>query len=411
MRILIVSTFFPPLNSIASLRPYSWAKYWTKAGHDVTVLTTEKQCDPKTALSLPNPGYRVIELPLPKFLRKMKGEYNAANASGAKKGALRRLFDYLRYKRGIFNACRMPDFTDLWIRPAIRAAAGRKPWDLVVSSSGPYSVHIVADALKRRGLAKKWAADCRDSWSDNHIYPGIFPLSLLEKRWEERLLRRADAIATISASFGEALGKRFGPEKVHTVENGFDPEDLKALPDAAVFPRDGKFRIVHTGSLYFGKQNFIPVLEALRELQDPSLELIFAGTGNGDLPALIRQYGVENRVVVKGLVPREEALRMQRDADALLFLPWNDASVDGVLTGKIFEYLFSGTEIMAVGAKKQEASQKLILDSHAGVLLPDSASVKEYLVKKRSRKRQVPAELHSRYGRKALAERFLEAVS
>ena len=42
MKILIVSTYFPPANSIASLRPYSWAKWWSRAGHDITVLTTEK---------------------------------------------------------------------------------------------------------------------------------------------------------------------------------------------------------------------------------------------------------------------------------------------------------------------------------------------------------------------------------
>ena len=42
MKILIISDYFPPLNSIASLRPYSWAKFWSKMGHDVTVLTTQK---------------------------------------------------------------------------------------------------------------------------------------------------------------------------------------------------------------------------------------------------------------------------------------------------------------------------------------------------------------------------------
>lgn len=35
MKILIVSYYFPPQNSIASLRPYSWAKWWRRAGHDV----------------------------------------------------------------------------------------------------------------------------------------------------------------------------------------------------------------------------------------------------------------------------------------------------------------------------------------------------------------------------------------
>ena len=37
MNILIVSHYFPPGNSIAALRPYSWAKYWSRMGHQVTV--------------------------------------------------------------------------------------------------------------------------------------------------------------------------------------------------------------------------------------------------------------------------------------------------------------------------------------------------------------------------------------
>jgi hypothetical protein len=79
MRILIVSTFFPPLNSIASHRPYSWARYWTLAGHDVTVLTTEKQEDPHVGLAVDNPGYKVIEVPSPRFLSKLKSGYQEAS--------------------------------------------------------------------------------------------------------------------------------------------------------------------------------------------------------------------------------------------------------------------------------------------------------------------------------------------
>ena len=63
MKILIVSTFFPPQNSIASLRPYSWAKWWSRAGHDVTVLTTEKE-EWANNLNLDCSGFTVIKTPL-----------------------------------------------------------------------------------------------------------------------------------------------------------------------------------------------------------------------------------------------------------------------------------------------------------------------------------------------------------
>jgi hypothetical protein len=43
MKLLIITYFFPPLNSIASLRLYSFAKYLTEFGLDVTVFTTPKK--------------------------------------------------------------------------------------------------------------------------------------------------------------------------------------------------------------------------------------------------------------------------------------------------------------------------------------------------------------------------------
>ncbi|MCK5687273.1 hypothetical protein KAJ27_24270 [bacterium] len=42
MRILVVSYYFPPMNSVASLRIFSWARVWADAGHRITVLTAPK---------------------------------------------------------------------------------------------------------------------------------------------------------------------------------------------------------------------------------------------------------------------------------------------------------------------------------------------------------------------------------
>ena len=38
MNVLIIATFFPPDTAIAAVRPYLFAKYLTKMGHQVTVL-------------------------------------------------------------------------------------------------------------------------------------------------------------------------------------------------------------------------------------------------------------------------------------------------------------------------------------------------------------------------------------
>lgn len=422
LRILIVSTFFPPLNSIASLRPHSWAKYWAQAGHDVTILTTEKQQDSSVQLHLPCDSFRVIETPYPRFIRKLKTGYHEEKASSEpdKKphglsAAIKKGFHYLRYQKGVFHACRMPDMADLWAPGAYKKIQTMGPWDCVVSTAGPYTVHLLAYLLKKQKLTKTWIADYRDTWSNNYIYPGIFPFNKLESWLENRVLKKADAVTTVSDPFSTILAEKFHHHHVHTIANGFDPEDLLHLSKAPIFLQDGKFRIVHTGSIYAGKRDPSPLFQAIQNMNKDTekrghlgkLEVIFAGANQGMLDDLITRYDVSPWVRSAGFVSRDDALRMQRDAHALLFLPWNDASIDGVLTGKIFEYLFSGTPILAVGGTSLEASQKLILDASAGVALFSPEEIEHYLAVKLSNvtksKTDSSAAFLLRYTRKHLA--------
>lgn len=426
MRILIISTFFPPLNSIASLRPYSWAKYWTLAGHDVTVLTVEQPLGNQVPLEAENPGYQVIAVPMPSFFHHLKQGYRDESNTQEKvtppiwrRWAVK-VFNWLRFSKGVFNACRMPDFTHLWVRPALKAVKECAPWDLVVSTAGPYTVHLVADALKKRGQADRWIADYRDTWSHNYIYPGLFPFNGIERMMERKLLSRADAVTTVSAPFAEEFRKQFGIDNVFTLANGFDPSDSSKVSSDPIFFRDGKVRIVHTGSLYLGKRDPTPLFDAINNLKRSSetapllekLEVLFVGPRQANLQELITQKQVGPWVKLTGFVSRDEALRMQRDAHALLFLPWNDSQVDGVLTGKIFEYLFSKTPIVAVGAPFLDESQRLILEANAGVVCHNIPEIEDFLMKVLQEGRKVFSETKdevlARYDRRSLAMQMLQ---
>lgn len=419
MRILIISTFFPPLNSIASLRAYSWAKFWTLEGHDVTVLTTQKEKHQTLDLQLTNPGFEVIEVPLPNWIQSFKGKQKGKE-DNKKRSGFSRFLHYLRRKKGVFHACRMPDFTDLWVRPAIEAVRSLDKWDLVVSTSGPYAVHIVGNRLKKLGKAKAWIADFRDRWSDNHIFPGLFPFNLIEKGLEKRLMKNADHITTVSAPYSEPFIKKYGKDRVHIIENGFDIDDISNLPKIPIFLDNKKFRIVHTGSFFRRRHNPSPLFQAIRNMSEDSktmsllnnLEVIFVGTELESLEKMIEEYGVGEWVKTFGFVNREVSLRMQQDAHALLFFPWNDLHVDGVLSGKIFEYLFSKTPVIAVGGEQIEASQKLLLDSKAGIILATIEECEGYLVEKLNgitkEKTSVSQDFLEKYSRKNLSLKMLE---
>lgn len=430
MDILIVSTFFPPLNSIASLRPYSWAKYWTLAGHSVTVLTPPKIQDPSLTLNLPRFGYELLEPEPPKFLSYLKRNYLETTSPNLSKGKKQNffkksafsLFDYARKKNGIFSGCRMPDFSDLWIYPALKAAVQKgKKWDVVISSSGPYSVHVIGEKIKKRGMASKWIADYRDTWNNNYIYSGLFPFTFFEKHLEKKLMRSSDAIVTVSTPLADSLAKKYGAEKVHTIENGFDACDLDHLDPLPCFS-DEKYRMVHTGSMYLGKRDPSPLFQAIASLsEEPDfqhyldrLEVLFFGPDLDSLNDLIAQYKVEKWVKLKGFINRNDALKMQRDAHALLFLPLKNSPIDGILTGKMYEYLFSGTPIVALGSKEIEASQRLILETKCGFAFTEVEEIKQFLRRElqslSKNKTSLDPEFLKRYDRKFLAMKLLDLI-
>ncbi len=365
MRILLLSPFFPPLSSIASLRTYSFAKYWTLAGEDVSILTTEKRKDDSHLLTLPNPGFSIIEIPENRFISYLRKE-------GVGK-AKRSLLQSFREKTGILSSCRMPDVTDLWIAPALKAARKRGIiWDVALSSSGPYSTHLVAEKLKEEALVKKWVLDFRDLWIDNHNYPGLFPFTFFERYLEKRILQKADLITTVSAPLAATLAKKVAQKKIQVIENGFDPVDAELLPKEGFFPQDDTIHLAYTGTIYRGRQNLTPLFEALPKVKK-KIKLWIAGTLKFDLEKEIARYQVERWVQFLGPLERQKALSMQRDADALLFIGNGDLPhAEGILTGKLFEYLFSKTPILAIGTNPSHAPGALILEAKAGMVVDNS---------------------------------------
>ena len=43
LKITIITYSWPPRNSISVHRPYSWARYWSQQGHDITILTAKNK--------------------------------------------------------------------------------------------------------------------------------------------------------------------------------------------------------------------------------------------------------------------------------------------------------------------------------------------------------------------------------
>jgi glycosyltransferase involved in cell wall biosynthesis len=314
----------------------------------------------------------------------------------------------------------MPDQLDLWCKVAFNAVKNQH-WDLVVSTAGPYGVHCPAYRLKKSGIATHWIADWRDLWVDNHIYRGLPGFRFVERLMEKRWSQEADAITTVSKPLAEILRRKYG-NKVHVIYNGFDPEDFENLPMERVFPTDDTFRIVYTGTIYTGKRDPAPLFKAVgsllqNKLNPEGLRIIFCGS-NSDVSDIARKYSVNNIVEYAGFLPREVALRMQRDADALLFLEYESENVQGILTGKLFEYLFAGPPIIGVGVSDNSSVGQLLKRTGRGICLGiNSDIIAEELIRRisekhaSSQKKIMNFKSISEYSRKEQSEKMLRILT
>jgi len=363
MRILLVSTAFPPENSPGASRAHSFAKYWAEAGQEVTVLTTPKP--ESSGLALPTTGFRV----LPVGHARPGAESFVRAISPSADSLPRRIARSIRQATGIHSCARMPDETDTWVRPATKAGLGAGPWDVVVSCSGPYTVHRVARRIRSAGVARSWVMDFRDLWTRNHCYPGLFPFTLVERLLERRYIRKADLVTTATTALAAEL-ERLGAGRVQPVPNGHDP-DLQPGASLTSVREDGRVRLVYTGSLYPRGQDPLPLLRALaalgRSRPDVAgrLRLVVAGPTCDRWGRLAREAGASQFLEARGVVSRLDAWTLQREASCLVVVDWSPSAA-GVMTSKVYEYLFAGAPILAVGGGTDSGVARLLTETGRG---------------------------------------------
>jgi hypothetical protein len=175
----------------------------------------------------------------------------------------------------------------------------------------------------------------------------------------------------VSKPLAKILCKKY-ERHVDVIYNGFDSADYETLPDKPFFPDDATTRIVYTGTIYPKFQDPTPLFRALNSLHESSsihpdeIQVIFCGN-HANIEEISRREGVTKFVQLKGIVPRKEALHMQRDADTLLFLEFDSPQLKGILSGKLFEYLYAGPPIMAVGIGNDSGVGRLLARTGTGI--------------------------------------------
>jgi glycosyltransferase involved in cell wall biosynthesis len=365
MKILIVSYSFPPENIIGAVRVGKLAKYLHERGHEIRVLTAPPGSD--RSLPLEIPADRIVYAddrnidarfdPLIALFRRVCGATPgvapggagiAESSSGSRDGP--GLSEFLR--RHYYAVLRIPDSRAGWHANAVSAGRGLlAKWrpDLIFASSPPTTSLFVAAALGPR-FEVPWVAELRDLWTDNPYY--AFPAwrRALDGVLERRLLRAAALLVTVTPPWGQTLQSSYD-KPVSVVLNGFAEEDVIGAGGREAY-QAGSLSIVYTGNIYRGFRDPSALFVAISKLSPEnraSIAVEFYGTSVAEVRHLVLLHGVGDCVGIRPSVTYRESLRLQRNADVLLLLQWDDPRDAGNIPAKFFEYIAAERPMLMLG--------------------------------------------------------------
>lgn len=392
MRILMVTYRFPPYNSIGAVRCGKMAKYLIELGHEVKVLSCVNQPLPST-LDVEIPKENIfysswwninapVELLLGRKNKEVtKDSLNAVGNEDTIKGLILKSLGKL-YK----TICHIPDGQMGWKNAAIKMGNGIisdwKP-DVIYASAWPISSLIVGDKLASTNNIP-WVAELRDLWTDNPYYDAPKWKLGLERVWEQRILNRAAAITTISDHAAEKLEKKYN-SPVKVIFNGFDDADFGTeggdRTSSEIFP-ENTINILYAGMIYPGRRDPEPLLKALTHLTDEQrtkVKLYFYGSQLNIVRQLANKLNIAENVIVKKPIAYKSIIELQRKADYLLLLMWDNPLEKGTFTGKFFEYIGAGRPILCVGGKENPPA-RLIKERSLGKALNKPDEIAKFLI-------------------------------
>jgi glycosyltransferase involved in cell wall biosynthesis len=257
-----------------------------------------------------------------------------------------------------------------WLPFAVRAAL-REDFDVIYSSSGPFTSHLVGLAVQRR-TGKPWVAELRDGWYEwnRAVFPD-YPVwrGLAEQRLESAVIRSADRVVLVTERMARAFRQQYAdlPEAhFGVVSNGFDPAQ-QAAPQA----KSAGFEVLHAGALYYGRSLEGFMSGAARAVAaDPAFgaafRLTLLGTLDASARAEVARHSLGERVQFRGYVDHAASLAAMRRANLLLLIANTTVGAEATVPGKLFEYLASGRPVLAIVPSLECATSDVLAQTGAG---------------------------------------------
>ncbi|MGI9419985.1 MAG: glycosyltransferase, partial [Geminicoccaceae bacterium] len=352
--LLLISWYFPPDNAIAAVRLGKMARFFQNAGHRVRVIAPEPtSADRSLAVEIDDEAItrtRYLDLDR-RFNPANRSKIGTGGAGESAPTLGQRLLRTTRkllgriYRGTVFYPDKRIDWSFTLLPGLFRLIRAERP-DLILVSGPPFSSFLAA-VVAGWWFDIPWIAEFRDRWVDDPYVVQPAWRRWVDRRLESLVVRRAAGIVTVSGIWSGFYAGKYGLP-TETVMNGFDPKDFGLDLDP---PAGLPVRLLHAGTIYPGRRDPRALFEAVKrqDIGPETLRLQFCGHQLDPVRALADEMGLGDMVEIRDAVPYKDAIAMQKRADVLLLMQWNDAADEGNVPAKIFEYLATNRQILGLG--------------------------------------------------------------
>lgn len=387
-KVLIIAYYWPPAGGPGVQRWLKFVKYLPDFKIEPIVYVPEnatypiidqdfvKQINNVTIIKQPiNEPYKIASI----FSKKETQTISSGIIKDQKKQSF--IEKILLYIRGNFF---IPDARVGWVNPSVDYLSTyikTNAVDAIITTGPPHSMHLIGLELQKR-FAVKWIADFRDPWTSIGYHK---ELKLTEKSaqkhkdLERQVLTNADAILTTSYTTKQEFAE-ITKKPIHVITNGYDVTHIEKPM------MDEKFTISHIGSL-LSKRNPRILWKALKEILkeneqfrvDFQLQLI--GKVSSEIVDTIKEFRLDTYLNLLGYVSHTEALKYQRSSQMLLLIEIDSYETQGIIPGKLFEYMAAERPVLAIGPRESDV-EKIIKDTNVGKYFnyDDLDDVKKYIL-------------------------------
>ena len=375
-KVLIITYYWPPSGGAGVQRWLKYSKYLLEFGIEPIIVTVNADeasypvIDNSLLYEIPEAirVYHTHTFEPFEFYKTLSGKKQIPYAGFANEGKLTIFKKAMRFIRGNFF---IPDARKGWNKYAFKQCCeliAKEKIETIIVTSPPHSSQLIGLELKRK-FKLKWIADIRDPWTDIYYYDKLLHTSWAKKKdahYEREVLESTDEIIVVSNSIKKMFLQKSNSiqsEKIHVIPNGYDENDF----EKTVQNTSSEFIITYTGTIT-GEYKIDSFISALKKLiggyPEIKFRLRFVGSVSGEIKNKLENTLNAFTEIIPHVAHAESVKYLLSSTLLLLAIP-DVKDNEGILTGKLFEYLASQKLILCLGPTDGEAAQ-IIKDCNAG---------------------------------------------